>query len=230
MSATAALRRLVGGTLLLGLLGSATLGATLLVSTHLRAGAPSAASPDAVVTAASALLLLGALVWLDAAVAAELAGRLRGDARVGMRGGGRLARWLVSAALGSSLVAAPALAAPAPETVPGLRAGLAALTGLPLPDRVVTPADRPTPDRATPVVHTVSPGETLWSIARDRLGDSRGWPALYRSNARLIGPDPDVVRVGQRLRLPADALTPVGLVDGAVDGAVDHAPLARKVS
>ncbi len=53
------------------------------------------------------------------------------------------------------------------------------------------------------------PGDTLWSIAADDLPagstDARiaaRWHAIYAANRSLIGPDPDVIVPGQRLRLP----------------------------
>ncbi len=58
-------------------------------------------------------------------------------------------------------------------------------------------------------MHTVRPGDTLWSIAEERLGDGADWTALARLNlggamgggARFV--DPDQLRAGWRLRLPA---------------------------
>jgi nucleoid-associated protein YgaU len=62
------------------------------------------------------------------------------------------------------------------------------------------PADR---------LHVVRPGECLWSIAADRLGPratdaeiAAEWPRWYRANRALIGPDPGLLLVGQRLRAP----------------------------
>ena len=53
------------------------------------------------------------------------------------------------------------------------------------------------------------PGDTLWSLAaRDLPADSPDaaitarWHAIYAANRSLIGPDPDVIVPGQRLRLP----------------------------
>jgi Domain of unknown function (DUF1906)/LysM domain len=49
--------------------------------------------------------------------------------------------------------------------------------------------------------YTVQPGDHLASIAR-KLGIAGGWQALYGLNRAVIGPDPDVLRPGEVLRLP----------------------------
>ncbi|UCE85524.1 MAG: LysM peptidoglycan-binding domain-containing protein [Deltaproteobacteria bacterium] len=51
-------------------------------------------------------------------------------------------------------------------------------------------------------VHEVEPGETLWTIAADAMGDARLWPAIYRANRDQIK-DPALVYPGQRLSIPA---------------------------
>ena len=69
---------------------------------------------------------------------------------------------------------------------------------------------RPHPPRdthAAPASHTVRPGETLWAIAHDRLGDGADWTALAAMNLdRAVGDglrfvDPDHVEPGWRLDL-----------------------------
>ncbi|MBA2696083.1 MAG: LysM peptidoglycan-binding domain-containing protein [Actinobacteria bacterium] len=57
---------------------------------------------------------------------------------------------------------------------------------------------------------TVRRGDTLWSIAADRLGGSatieqvaQAWPAWYAANRDVIGPDPDLILPGQQLHPPA---------------------------
>jgi LysM repeat protein len=49
---------------------------------------------------------------------------------------------------------------------------------------------------------TVRPGDTLSAIAA-ALGTAGGWPALYAANKRVIGPDPDLIRPGTVLAVPA---------------------------
>jgi nucleoid-associated protein YgaU len=88
-----------------------------------------------------------------------------------------------------------------------------ALAGLPLPDRAVAlpggasigtgpvagPEAGPAPS-ATSVV--VRPGDTLWALAAEHLGDPERWPELYAANRAVVGADPDLIRPAQRLRLP----------------------------
>jgi nucleoid-associated protein YgaU len=52
-------------------------------------------------------------------------------------------------------------------------------------------------------------GDTLWGIAARHLGPdapmsaiAAEWPRWYAANRTLIGPDPDVILPGQRLRAP----------------------------
>jgi nucleoid-associated protein YgaU len=51
------------------------------------------------------------------------------------------------------------------------------------------------------LVHTVKPGETLWTIARDRVGDGTLWVAFYAANRDQIK-DPSRLYPGQELSIP----------------------------
>jgi len=51
--------------------------------------------------------------------------------------------------------------------------------------------------------HTVVAGDTLSSIARKHFGDGKYWEEIYAANKATIGSDPAVLKVGQRLTLPA---------------------------
>lgn len=100
-----------------------------------------------------------------------------------------------------------------------------AITGLPLPDRVgiadtvdhqrsaragtglVAPAN--SGSRTPEQFVTVRPGDHLWAIAARMHGPDAhsdaidsSWRALYELNRHVIGPDPDLIHPGLRLRLP----------------------------
>ena len=85
------------------------------------------------------------------------------------------------------------------------------LDGLPLPDRPLvsaTPtAPRPQRDATSVVVHR---GDTLWAIARQRLGPQAEASAIagsvrrwYAANRAVIGENPDLIKPGQRLTAPS---------------------------
>ncbi len=75
---------------------------------------------------------------------------------------------------------------------------------LPLPNR---PLGEPTAPASRVLV--VRPGDTLWALASRQLpphaSDARVASAVRRwhaVNRAVIGPDPDLIRPGQRLRAP----------------------------
>jgi nucleoid-associated protein YgaU len=70
-----------------------------------------------------------------------------------------------------------------------------------------TPTPVPTDEQPTPEAsseYTVEPGDTLRSIAAQVYGDPDRWSQIYDANRESIGPDPDALRVGLRLRLPPE--------------------------
>lgn len=133
----------------------------------------------------------------------------------------------------ASPAAATATSAEPAEAGPPRAAPAASLTGLAVPERVtgsvlgMTRRTRPT----TPPTHVVvRAGDSLWTITADLLAAgsapqdpgrsdtlrrsppghaptaeqvARGWRALYRANARGVGPDPDLIHPGDVLRVPA---------------------------
>jgi len=60
------------------------------------------------------------------------------------------------------------------------------------------------PGQEGPVRYTVAAGDTLSGIAA-ALDVRGGWPALYTADRRAIGPDPNVIRPGIVLTVPARA-------------------------
>ncbi|WP_405403176.1 peptidoglycan-binding protein LysM [Paracoccus sp. Ld10] len=59
------------------------------------------------------------------------------------------------------------------------------------------PADAP-----QPVFHTVKKGETLSAIAKEHLGSSNKYTAIFEANRPMLS-DPDKIYPGQMLRIPA---------------------------
>ena len=78
--------------------------------------------------------------------------------------------------------------------IPALRSGAAPATA-PRPVAVASPP-------APPADHVVAPGDTLAALARRYYGDIRMAEAIYRANQDRLS-DPDDLRIGQTLRLPA---------------------------
>lgn len=67
--------------------------------------------------------------------------------------------------------------------------------------KAVTAPARPRPP--VPKTYTVRPGDNLWAIAKKVLGDGAKWRDIYALNKSVIGADPNKIRPGQVLRLPA---------------------------
>jgi nucleoid-associated protein YgaU len=51
--------------------------------------------------------------------------------------------------------------------------------------------------------HTVAAGESLSIIAKNYYGSANDWPRIYQANKAIIGDNPDRIRVGQKLKIPA---------------------------
>jgi nucleoid-associated protein YgaU len=118
-------------------------------------------------------------------------------------------RRLLLAGLGVALasgapgpVSAAIIGGPGPRPAPMVPPGSSVT--LPVPARPVGPA--------APQAVVVRPGDTLWKLAAsalpERATDAEIASATHRwyaRNHRVIGPDPDLIRPGQRLRPPAHA-------------------------
>jgi resuscitation-promoting factor RpfA len=77
-------------------------------------------------------------------------------------------------------------------------------TPTPPPAPAPKPAPAPSPTKPVPAPaplrYTVRAGDTLSGIAA-RYRTKGGWPALYRLNRAVVGPDPDLLMTGTVLRL-----------------------------
>ncbi|QMU68879.1 LysM peptidoglycan-binding domain-containing protein [Streptacidiphilus sp. P02-A3a] len=67
-------------------------------------------------------------------------------------------------------------------------------------------AAHPAGDPAAGAVHVVRTGENLTEIA-GALSVGGGWPSIYQQNRAVIGPDPNLIRPGERLRIPMTRAT-----------------------
>jgi len=123
--------------------------------------------------------------------------------------------------------------------VTGATAALPLLGGVGGTARAATAprADPPTgghggdPARAAagqPVTHVVRSGEDLSRIATT-FHVPGGWEALYQDNRQTIGPDPNLIRPGERLRIPVKraAGTATGSRARTHSGAPAPAPVAK---
>jgi nucleoid-associated protein YgaU len=66
-------------------------------------------------------------------------------------------------------------------------------------DRMREPAP---PAKLPTKFHTVKEGETLSSIAQEYYGDPNDYTLIYEANKEEIGPDPDQIKVGLKLKVP----------------------------
>ncbi len=51
--------------------------------------------------------------------------------------------------------------------------------------------------------HSVKPGDWLSKIAKTYYGDMHKWPVIFEANRDVIGKDPNLIRPGQNLLIPA---------------------------
>lgn len=56
--------------------------------------------------------------------------------------------------------------------------------------------------------YTVTPGDTLWELASRFYGNGNLWTIIYDANKKVIGPDPNTLRVGEVLTIPVLPPTP----------------------
>ena len=182
--------------------GMATLGATGLVAWSLPVALAGPGDTfDTVLVRGCAAAVTAATCWLWVVATVVTTDALRGlvTVRRGIPAGVRTALLVLGGAAIAGGLASPVVAA---DQGP---AGPHVLAGLRLPERVaVAPAAVAAPLASpTETAVEVAPGDTLWDIAARRLGAGASWPALYALNRDVIGPDPGVIRPGQRLVLPS---------------------------
>ncbi len=183
-------------------------GAVAVLARTLTARPPTTPDEGLVDLCLGALVVAAGWAWLQGM--AGVADAWRGATGATHSGVRRLALTACGVVLASALTA-PAHAAsdgprsdpPSdPSSDPSSDHSSDPLSGLPLPER----AEGPAHPRQRALV--VRPGDTLWGLAEHRLPApatdrqvSDGWHDLYGRNRDVIGPDPDLIRPGQVLRL-----------------------------
>lgn len=116
----------------------------------------------------------------------------------------------VAGGLAGGLVLSPAGATPG--SLERDRSATSSAAATSAPGSATTPASRQVPVARDRVV--VRPGDSLWRIAEAELLRRHGvapsvaqvaayWPRIHAANRALVGPDPDLVRPGVPLVLPA---------------------------
>lgn len=50
--------------------------------------------------------------------------------------------------------------------------------------------------------YTVKPGDNLWDISHDMLGEGQNWGDIYNLNKEVIGANPSLIHPGQQLQIP----------------------------
>ena len=182
------------------------------VPTHLPGWAEIATAlrtPDDGTIALTAFTIVGWLAWLilAAAILAELAARARGVSAPrlprGMRWAQGVARTLVAAAVLTFAAATPSMAhaAPAPAATSISHTTPAAA---PLPEAAPTaPGDTPAASAyAGWVDYQVQRGDTMWSIAQQRLGAGEKYREIAAANRGVLGDQPGFLQPGWTLRVP----------------------------
>lgn len=160
-----------------------------------------------------ALGVIEAVAWaawavLTVLILMEIVARVRGAQVPRLRGLGvpqSAASGLVGAAI-LLFVAAP-LAAPAAAATGTAHLSTATTTSTAstVHPNGAAPAQTATATAPQTARHTVKTGETLWSIAKTRLGAGERYHEIVALNRHLLGDDPGFLRPGWVLELPASS-------------------------
>ncbi len=57
-------------------------------------------------------------------------------------------------------------------------------------------------EQTNPRYHVVAAGDSLSKIAQKFYSDMHKWPVIYEANRDVIGIDPNIIKLGQRLLIP----------------------------
>lgn len=92
------------------------------------------------------------------------------------------------------------------------------------------------PDAASADSHVVAPGDSLWKIADERLGDAHAWTSLWDANAGTTMADgrtfsdPDLIHPGWVLEFQPPTASRVAAIPAAVDEGVRPSPAGPSAS
>lgn len=99
-------------------------------------------------------------------------------------------------------------AAPKPATAAGPGAASPAAAAGPA-GQTVPAAQAPAAPAADGTTYTVVSGDSLSKIAKKHLGDANRWRELYEANKGVIGDNPDLIKPGQKLKIPGAPAKPL---------------------
>lgn len=191
-----------------------------------------AATPQVLLTCLS---LLGWYLWLILAVsfAVELvAAARRIDApHIPTLGPAQALAAALIAAIGITALLRPAPAHAAETIAPsGARVTATAPTTAPRLSAAHAALATAAPAAPRETVHTVEPGESLYSIAKSDLGDGEDWPQLYKLNAGVVQADgdkltnPNLIRPNWTIRIVPAATDSATTPTSAAAAPTEHSP------